>query len=82
MKTKHEDKSFILERGLLVAYCWFAMTGERAPVGYCRGDGESSSEASLRQARGESKRGRVKGFWETERQKNEFIVGAESKNLA
>ena len=43
MKTKHEDKSFILERGLLVAYRWFAMTGERAPIGYCRGDGESSA---------------------------------------
>ena len=54
MKTKHEDKSFILERGLLVAYRWFAMTGEQAPAGYCRGDGESSGEASLRQARGES----------------------------
>ena len=58
MKTKHEDKSFILERGLLVAYRWFAMTGERAPIGYCRGDGESSGEASMRQARGESKRER------------------------
>ena len=58
MKTKHEDKSFILERGLLVAYRWFAMTCERAPAGYCRGDGESSGEASLRQARGESKRER------------------------
>ena len=58
MKTKHEDKSFILERGLLVAYRWFAMTGERVPAGYCRGDGESSGEASLRQVRGESKRER------------------------
>ena len=58
MKTKHEDKSFILERGLLVAYRWFAMTGERVPAGYCRGNGESSGEASLRQVRGESKRER------------------------
>ena len=58
MKTKHEDKSFILERGLLVAYRWFAMIGERVPAGYCRGDGESSGEASLRQVRGESKRER------------------------
>ena len=58
MKTKHEDKSFILERGLLVAYRWFAMTNEQAPAGYCRGDGESSGEASLRQVRGESKRER------------------------
>ena len=65
-----------------MAYRWFAMTGEWAPVGYCKGDGESSGEASLRQVKGESKRERVKGFWETERQKNEFIVGAESKNLA
>ena len=62
MKTKHEDKSFILERGLLVAYRWFAMTGEQAPAGYCRGDGESSGEVSLRKARGESERERVKGF--------------------
>ena len=56
MKTKHKDKSFITERGLLVAYHWFAMTGERAPARCCKGDDKSSGEALLCQVRGKSKR--------------------------
>ena len=49
-----------------MAYCWFAVTGERAPAAEASrvkwGKQELKGDASLQQVRGESERERVKGY--------------------